>query len=123
MLTHVVSRPETGGLVEAALLTRLLGDPGQKIGLDSGHPRFGKTPVKFFLSLAQILTKNTDLTRNMLYFTLKTDAGGISRCRWNRALEGPPTGIDILCEPTVLATTSFFRQNLQICQLTKALTP
>jgi len=63
--------------------------------------------VKIFLATAQIMTKNADLTENMLYFTLKTDLGCVSRRRWNRALESSPTEIDILGEPTVLSRAHF----------------
>ena len=49
--------------------------------------------------------------------------GGVSRRRWNRALENPPTEIDMGNESTVLATTPFFRQNLHLCQISQGLTP
>ncbi|RKY79787.1 hypothetical protein DRQ12_02915 [candidate division KSB1 bacterium] len=43
------------------------------------NPRFGKTPLKIFLSLAQILLKNANFTENGLHSTLKTDVGIVSR--------------------------------------------
>ena len=56
------------------------------------NPRFGKTPLKIVLSLAQILLKNGNFTENVLHST--QIVGGVSRRRCNRALESPPTKIN-----------------------------
>jgi len=57
-------------------------------------PDSEKPPVKIFLSFAQILLKNGNFTEDVLHSTLKTDVGRVSRRRWNRALESPPTEIE-----------------------------